>query len=60
MDKLKSMLHGHEDQASSGVGKAADMAKGKTGGKYDQQIDSGREKVEDQIRNQGGDNPQGQ
>ncbi|GAA4221339.1 hypothetical protein FHR32_005046 [Streptosporangium album] len=43
-DKVKSMLGEHstkvEELANQGIDKAAQMAKEKTGGKYDQQIDS--------------------
>ncbi|MET8698567.1 antitoxin [Kitasatospora sp. NPDC004723] len=49
-DKLKSMLKGHEDQAEKGVDKAGDMVDERTQGKYSGQVDTGQEKLKDQLR----------
>ncbi|WP_328873102.1 antitoxin [Streptomyces sp. NBC_00287] len=57
MDKLKSMLKGHEDQAGKGVDKAGDFADEKTQGKYQSQVDTGQEQLKRQM---GGDRPQDQ
>ncbi|WP_380283025.1 antitoxin [Kitasatospora purpeofusca] len=50
LDKLKSMLKGHEDQAEKGVDKAGDMVDERTQGKYSGQVDTGQEKLKDQLR----------
>jgi len=57
LDKLKQMFTGHEQQVDKGTDKAADLAKKKAGGKYDQQIDTGRDKFKDQYGTQ--DRPNG-
>jgi hypothetical protein len=49
LDKLKGMIKGHEDQAGKGVEKAGDMVDKKTGGKYSGQVDTGQEKMHDQL-----------
>ncbi|MFE7561330.1 antitoxin [Kitasatospora sp. NPDC057500] len=49
-DKLKSMLKGHEGQAEKGVDKAGDMVDERTQGKYSSQVDTGQEKLKDQLR----------
>ncbi|MFF8769340.1 antitoxin [Kitasatospora sp. NPDC015120] len=49
-DKLKSMLKGHEDQAEKGVDKGGDMVDERTQGKYSSQVDTGQEKLKDQLR----------
>ncbi|MFF7453326.1 antitoxin [Kitasatospora sp. NPDC008115] len=49
-DKLKSMLKGHEGQAEKGVDKAGDMVDERTQGKYSGQVDTGQEKLKDQLR----------
>ncbi|MFF2659922.1 antitoxin [Kitasatospora sp. NPDC058032] len=49
-DKLKSMLKGHEDQTEKGVDKAGDMVDERTQGKYSGQVDTGQEKLKDQLR----------
>jgi hypothetical protein len=46
MDEAKKLASEHPDQLDQGLDKAADLAKEKTGGKYDDQIDTGQEKVE--------------
>ncbi|MFB7469905.1 antitoxin [Kitasatospora sp. NPDC056184] len=50
LDKLKSMLKGHEEQAEKGVDKAGDMVDERTQGKYSGQVDTGQEKLKDQLR----------
>ena len=57
MDKLKQLLKGHEEQAGKGVDKGADLAKKKAGGKYDQPIDTGRDRLKGQFGTQ--DRPKG-
>ncbi|MBD0709332.1 MULTISPECIES: antitoxin [unclassified Streptomyces] len=49
LDKLKSMLKGHEDQASKGVDKAGDFVDEKTQGKYSGQVDTAQEKLKQQL-----------
>ncbi|NUR59651.1 MAG: antitoxin [Catenulispora sp.] len=44
------MTQSIKDNVSSGVDKAAQMAKDKTGGKYDDKIDSGVQKAKDRLR----------
>ncbi|MFJ2031003.1 antitoxin [Streptosporangium sp. NPDC087985] len=63
-DKVKSMLAEHstkaEELANQGIDKAAEMAKEKTGGKYDQYIDSAAEEARkraDMIGGQTGTSP---
>ncbi|MFF4401038.1 antitoxin [Streptomyces sp. NPDC001480] len=58
MDKLKSMLKGHESQASKGVDKAGDYVDDRTQDKYSRQVDTAQEQLKDQLgREQGRDNP---
>ena len=45
-DQAKKLASEHEDLVDSGLDKASDMAKEKTGGKYDEHIDTGEEKLE--------------
>jgi MT0933-like antitoxin protein len=52
MDKLKQMLRGHEHHASQGIDKAGDTIDEKTQGKYQSQVDTGQQKLKDQL---GGD-----
>ncbi|MFI7102391.1 antitoxin [Streptomyces sp. NPDC050161] len=49
MDKLKSLLKGHESQTSKGVDKAGDYVDSKTQGKYKSQVDKAQEKLKDQF-----------
>lgn len=49
MDKIKSMLKGHEDQAAAGIDKAGDVVDDKTGGKYSDQVDTAQDKAKDQL-----------
>ncbi|WP_037604340.1 antitoxin [Streptacidiphilus rugosus] len=48
LDKVKSMLKGHESQAGQAVDKAGDMIDSKTDGKYASQVDM----VQDQAKKQ--------
>ncbi len=50
MDKIKGLLKGHEDQAERGVDKAGDMVDERTQGKYSGHVDTGQEKLKDQLR----------
>lgn len=49
MDKLKSMLKGHEDKAAQGIDKAGDFVDDKTQGKYSGQVDTAQEKLKEQL-----------
>jgi hypothetical protein len=49
MDKLKSMLKGHEAQADKGVDKAGDHVDDKTQSKYSGQVDTGQDKLKEQY-----------
>jgi hypothetical protein len=49
LDKVKSMLHGHESQADRAVDKAGDMIDEKTGGKYQSQVDMVQDQAKKQI-----------
>ncbi|WP_069170163.1 antitoxin [Streptomyces griseus] len=49
MDKIKKMLKGHEDQAGKGVDKAGDMIDERTQGKYSKHVDTGQEKLHQQL-----------
>ncbi|WP_316527465.1 antitoxin [Kitasatospora brasiliensis] len=52
LDKLKSLLKGHEDQAEKGVDKAGDAFDERTQGKYSSQTDTAQEKLKEQFRDQ--------
>ncbi|MFD9130325.1 antitoxin [Kitasatospora sp. NPDC059571] len=52
LDKLKGMLKGHEDTARQGVEKAGDTLDAKTGNKYQSQVDTAQQKIDDQLGNQ--------
>ncbi|GHE85567.1 antitoxin [Streptomyces griseoaurantiacus] len=62
MDKIKGLVTGHEDKVREGVDKAAEMADKRTGGKYGDQIRTGKEKLGEQLGTQRppqeGDEPQ--
>jgi hypothetical protein len=45
-DQAKKLASEHEDLVDSGLDKAADLAKDKTGGKYDEHIDTAEDKLE--------------
>ncbi|GGN35069.1 kanamycin biosynthetic protein [Streptomyces kronopolitis] len=49
MDKIKSMLKGHESQTDKGIDKSGDMVDDKTQGKYKGQVDTGQDKLRDQF-----------
>jgi hypothetical protein len=49
MDKIKKMLKGHEDQAGKGVDKAGDMIDDKTQGKHRRHVDTGQDKLKQQL-----------
>ncbi|AEN14231.1 MULTISPECIES: antitoxin [unclassified Streptomyces] len=49
MDKIKSMLKGHEDKAGKGVDKAGDMVDDRTHGKYGKQVKTGQDKLKQQF-----------
>ncbi|MFJ8623838.1 antitoxin [Kitasatospora sp. NPDC093550] len=52
MDKLKSLLKGHEEQAEKAVDKAGDTVDDRTQGKYSGQVDAAQEHMKDQFRNE--------
>jgi len=45
-DQAKKLASEHEDLVDSGLDKAADLVKDKTGGKYDEHIDTAQDKLE--------------
>ncbi|MFD3698399.1 antitoxin [Streptomyces sp. NPDC058646] len=49
MDKLRQMLKGHEDKAGQGIDKTGDYVDGRTQGKYQSQVDTGQQKMKDQL-----------
>ncbi|MET8173223.1 antitoxin [Streptomyces clavifer] len=58
LDKIKKMLKGHEDQAGKGIDKAGDMIDDRTQGKYSKHVDTGQEKLRQQLgEDQGPDGP---
>ncbi|MFI5688008.1 antitoxin [Streptomyces sp. NPDC051636] len=58
MDKLKSMLKGHESQAGKGIDKGGDYVDDRTQSKYTSQVDTAQERLKDELgREQGRDNP---
>ncbi|MFE2551239.1 antitoxin [Streptomyces sp. NPDC059355] len=55
LDKLKGLIKGHEDVARQGVEKAGDAVDAKTGNKYQSQVDTAQQKINEQL---GTDKPQ--
>ncbi|MGW1197786.1 antitoxin [Streptomyces sp. NPDC002536] len=55
LDKLKGLLKGHEDTARQGVDKAGDAFNEKTQNKYQSQVDTAQQKINEQL---GSDKPQ--
>ena len=49
MDEAKNLASEHSDIADQGLDQAADMAKEKTGGRFDSQIEGGEQKAEDYL-----------
>ena len=49
MDEAKKMASEHSDIADQGMDQAAEMAKEKTGGRFDSQVDSGEQKAEEYL-----------
>ena len=45
-DQAKKLASEHEDLVDQGLDKVADLAKDKTGGKYDEHIDTAQDKLE--------------
>lgn len=57
MEQAKKLASEHSDLVDKGFDQAADMAKKKTDGKYDDQIESAEEKIEGFLgMNPGDDN----
>ncbi|MEU5189386.1 antitoxin [Streptomyces klenkii] len=52
LDKLKGLLKGHEDQARQGVEKAGDAFDAKTQNKYQSQVDTAQQKINEQLGKQ--------
>ncbi|MFF3662894.1 antitoxin [Streptomyces olivochromogenes] len=52
LDKLKGLLKGHEDQARQGADKAGDAFNEKTQNKYQGQVDTAKQKLDEQLGNQ--------
>ncbi|MFG2717688.1 antitoxin [Streptomyces sp. NPDC048416] len=55
LDKLKGLLKGHEDTARQGVEKGGDAFDARTGNKYQGQVDTAQQKLNEQL---GSDRPQ--
>ncbi|MBT2408210.1 MULTISPECIES: antitoxin [unclassified Streptomyces] len=49
LDKLKGLIKGHPDQARQGVEKAGDAFDAKTGDRYQSQVDTTQQKLNEQI-----------
>ncbi|WP_438484351.1 antitoxin [Streptomyces sp. S186] len=49
LDKLKSLLKGHEEQAGKGIDKAGDYVDERTQGKYQSQVDTAQDKLKEQL-----------
>ncbi len=49
-DKLGNAVDEHGEKIGQGIDKAGDAADRKTGGKYDDQIDSGAERAKDALK----------
>lgn len=49
MDKARSMLGGHKDQAQQGVEQAGDAVDDRTDDKYSSQVDTAQAKADDYI-----------
>ena len=58
LDKLKSLVKGHEDKVQQGVDKGGDAVDKKTGNKYQGQVDTGQKKMMDEFG--GGDSQSGE
>jgi hypothetical protein len=52
MDKIKSMLKGHEQQTDKGIDRGGDYVDERTQGKYRGQVDTGQEKMREQLGDQ--------
>ncbi|MEE4593907.1 antitoxin [Streptomyces sp. DSM 41524] len=59
MDKLKGAISKNPDKTRKGARKGAETADKKTGGKYSEQIQSGSDKADDELRRRG-EGPRGQ
>ncbi len=49
VDKAKGFADDHKDQVQGALDKAEDAVRSKTGGKYDDKIDKGREMLRDKL-----------
>ncbi|MFD3541216.1 antitoxin [Streptomyces sp. NPDC058662] len=49
LDKLKDLIKGHPDQTRQGVEKAGDAFDARTRNKYQSQVDTAQQKINDQI-----------
>ncbi|WP_431676909.1 antitoxin [Kitasatospora sp. KL5] len=52
LDKLKSMMKGHEDTAQKGVEKTGDAIDAKTQNKYQGQVDATQQKINEHLGEQ--------
>ncbi|MFF4568352.1 antitoxin [Streptomyces sp. NPDC001410] len=57
LDKIKSMLKGHEDVANKGIDKAGDYVDEKTQDKYKSQVDTAQQRLKDELGSQERDTP---
>jgi hypothetical protein len=58
LDKLKQLLKGHEEQAGRGIDKGGDILDERTQGRYSGQIDTGQDKLREQLGGDEGNPPQ--
>ncbi|MDX3005518.1 antitoxin [Kribbella solani] len=54
-DKAGDLAKEHSDQVNEGLDKAGEFADEKTGGKFGDQIDQGKDMAREQLGNLGGD-----
>ncbi|MFF2148437.1 antitoxin [Kitasatospora sp. NPDC058190] len=52
LDKLKSLLKGHEEQTEKGIDKAGDAFDERTEGKYSSQTDAAQDRLKQQFRDE--------
>ncbi|MCU7826251.1 antitoxin [Kitasatospora sp. DSM 101779] len=52
LDKLKSMMKGHESTAQKGVEKAGDAVDAKTQSRYQGQVDTAQQKINEHLGEQ--------
>jgi hypothetical protein len=53
LEKVKGMLGQHSDKAKKGIDKTGEVINEKTGGKYDEQVQSTQDKAKDMLDREG-------